>query len=432
MVRNKEIPGYQSGRQNREGKIEGYVTERRKASIGKHMRTFGRTHKKERMTTYNDRDYFTMLLHTVSSGNCAYFADACVEAYTRGQQVGHMKDEVADQKTAFDLTCDYGLELLLDLSAQWPIDNLLANFPRSDTITVLGTGATTEATIAHYEEATMTNILQRMDKLLLPTVLIKVLKDLNFIFKLCEGWQDVNNNDIPGRYLAIRMPLNASATNVTLINNIWAEQGELKNHCQKFGIKTETFNVECLKPRIIDIDSPDGLAYCQHTSIRGRDGVPAGDEFYPPVYPLNANDSENKKWWFFKDPNESNIHFLAGLLYGYEATYNPYGGAMVGALIPTGADSFAMSCKFTEGTEMLATNYIDNVEFIMELLAAWENHGVFGFEMTGTGVSNIDIDFANAAISWPKGRKLDLFYGTGIDEISHQNTLLSYLIELMF
>lgn len=432
MTRNKEIPGSQSGRTGREKKIEAWTKERSRAAVGKHMRTFRNTKKRQLMTTYDDDDYIRFLLNTVESGDCQYFGDACVEAYSRGQQVGNMKDEVAAQKTALLNTCDNGLELLLDLSAQWPLDNLMANFPRSDTITVLGTGAATEATVAHYEEATMSNIFQRMQGLELPVVLREVLKDMNFYFKVADEWKDVANNDIPSMYVIPRLPLNASATNIALITALWAEQGELKNHAKKFGIKLASFDQDWLKPRETTYGSKDGLAYFMHAPINYRDSIATNDRQKYGLNPVNADVSESKKWWFYEDPNESKINYLAKLLYPYNVTYNKYGGAMSGALVPTGADSFCMTAKFTESVELEVKDIILAIDIAKQFLATWENGAALCFELTGTDVSNFDLDTTNSKLSWWRSKDENLFYGTGIDELSSDQTYLSYLIELMF
>ena len=57
MTRNKEIPGSQSGRTGREKKIEAWTKERSRAAVGKHMRTFRNTKKRQLMTTYDDDDF---------------------------------------------------------------------------------------------------------------------------------------------------------------------------------------------------------------------------------------------------------------------------------------------------------------------------------------------------------------------------------------
>jgi hypothetical protein len=272
-----------------------------------------------------------------------------------------------------------------------------------------------------------------MDKLMLPSVLIETVKQLNFIFKIAEGWRDVNNNDIPGRYFVPRLPYNAATTNKTLITNIWAEQGELKNHCQKFGIKLEQFNPEIMKPRIIGLNSEDGIAYFQHTRFMCRNGIASANSVYLPAYDYENNGGEGKRWWFKEDPNESPLNYLMPFFQGYESTYNKYGGAMCGvSLIPTGADMGFVGCKFTESDEMLGYTLAQKIDTVKQFLACWESHGVLGFELTGTGPSNFDIDLNNVQMSWPRSTDLELFYGTGIDETSKDETFLSYLIELMF
>lgn len=429
----KVVAGRQSGQRDREKKIEPVVSSRVKSTVGKFMRTFSRNKKKEIMTTYDDVDYFTALTVHVHSANCEYFGDAVLEAYTRGQQVGHMQDEVAAQKDALDKTADYGLELLLDLSAQWPWDNLLSNFPRLDTISATGTGAAGQVTIAHYEEATMADILQKMDKLELPVFLKKILEQVNFYFKVSEGWTDMNMDDIPSRYFIPRMPYNAATTNKTLINLIWAEQGELKNHCKKFGIKLEQFSVDWLKPREIRFDSEDGIAYLSHANLFARDGTGTGNFQVVGSYPMHVNDGENGKWWFKSDPNESVLNYLSPLYYNYAATYNIYGGCMNGSsLIASGADMLAVRCKFTEPTEMLACKFIDIIDIIFKYRKFWEEGAQTNVEIQGTEISNVDVVTANAQVTWPYATELDLYYGTGIDETSKDQTFLAWLISVMF
>lgn len=425
MVR-KQIPSERSGILGRESGIEPYEKERQKKSIGKYMRTFAQTRKKEIMTTYDDVDYLTMLCSSVSSANCAYFADACEEAYTRGQKVGNMKDEVADQKTAFTDTCDYMFEILLELSAQWPLVNLLANFPKQDTI------STSAGTFANFNDATMTDILQRMQNLEVPQVVVEVLKRVNFLFKFSDGWQDVHHNDIPARYVAYRVPFLASASIVTLVNLVWAEQGEFKNHCQKFGIKTVKFSSEWLKPRIISPNSKDGLAYFQHAMWHMRNGANTTDLDYMPLYPFNADGSEAKKWWFYDDPNESELNYLAKLYQPYEGTYNKYGGALAQSFVKAAANIAGFGCKFTEGTAMTARTLAQIFDIAMEFLTVWENAGNLNLELTGLGPTNFDIDLNNVQFSWARSAKEALYYGTGIDEQSSDQTLISFLIGLMF
>lgn len=425
----KVIASERSGAKNREAKIEGWVKERQTASIGRHMRTFARTKKKELITTYDDVDYLTFLQNIRGSDECAYFADACLLAYERGQRVGNMKDEVAAQKEALDLTCDYGLELLLDLSAQWPLANLMANHYKQDTISVAG------VSITDYNEATMTAILQRMDKLELPVVLKRVLNDVNFIVKWTEPWQDVNNNDIPGSYVCIRTPYAASSTNEALVTNLWAEQGELKNHCKKFGIKLEKFSPDWLKPRIINRDHPDWLAFTQLTAVNLRNGADAADLTKLPAYHFAAANPEYKRWWFYNDPNESPINYLAPLFQPYDNPDNLYGGACVYPHVLSTADTFVSSFKFTDATAQPSDmpKLFERIDLAKEFLAIWENAGDLNFEITGTDITNTDIDLnSNAQISWFKSVDLDISYGTGIDLTAKDDTFISYLIELMF
>lgn len=427
----KAIGGQASKVINREKAIEPYEKAKQTKALGRHIRTFAQTKKKQRMTTYDDSDYMTMLCTRVSSAACAYFANACSEAYTRGQNVGNMKDQEDAQLAAFVTTCDNMIEVLMELSAQWPLKNLMAYYDRQDTISVVGTGAAGQVNLANFEDATMTDILQRMKDLEIPDVIWKVVKELNFYFKLSEGWTDVKNNNIPGRYLFYRMPYLASASIHTLITAVWAEQGELRMHCKKFGIKTSKFTSDWLVPREIRLDHVDALAYFQHGALNVRDSIATNDKQYFAAFGIHGDGAEARKWWFYDNPNESVLNYLAPLFYSYEAEFNMYGGLLSATLLPTGADSFALCGKFT-ATELVSKDIIEVIEIWMLFLAAWEQVDVINIELTGTAISNFDISVANAGITWLRSAFGDIWYGTGIDEISIKHTLLSYLQELMF
>jgi hypothetical protein len=424
-----------TGRQveDKEKKVERYVTERRKADLGRHMRTFRMARAKELYTAY-DHDLFLVALPCiVHSDSCAYLADGFLEAYTRGQKVGHMKDEEAAQKDAFDKTIDYGFELLRDLAAQWPWENLLGNFPRQDTVSQLGTGATGQVKVAHYEEATMGDILQKLDGMEFPKGLIKIVKDTNFYFKTSEAWIDGHKNSIPASYFIPTMPENASDTNKTLISLLWAEQGELRNHCQKFGIPLEKFSPDSLKPRELSLNDLDAIAYFQHAPLcyRATGGAANGES--AGLYPHDEDNGENRKWFFKEDPNESVINFMPGLWHTYEADYNPYGGAMRGWLnFGANGDAIVVTCKQYEGTEMLSKDVIEVLHLIKNYKCLWEDDTVTNMELQGTELTNTDAVFANQAWTWPKSIDLELYQASGIDETSRKNTFLSYLIEILF
>lgn len=427
----RPVSGRQSGITDKEKRIAPEEKKRQKAAIGRHMRTFSRTKKREDMTAYNVDYYAIFLLHTVNSNTFAYLGDAALEAYTRGQQVGNMKDEEATQKDALDKTTDYAGELLFDLAAQWPFNNLFSNFAKVDTVTVPGTPA-----IANYENSTMTDILQKMDKLMLPSFLKSILQTLNFYVKLAEGWKDVNNNEIPGRYLFMRIPMNAATTNKTLIDNIWTEQGELKNHCKKFGIKLEKFDVEWLTPREVNVGDKDFLAFRQACSLVIR--ATAANARLDVDYDYHADQGELKRWWFVQDPNESNVNYLVPMLNPYNATYNKYGGQLceIEDGVPAIAETAGFGAAFID-SNVATIAAIDMVDILELFLAVWED-GSTNFEFQGTAVANKDINISDGRFSWKDAyRSLandgqPLFYGTGIDETSKDESFLSYLIELMF
>lgn len=409
-----------------------YYKQRNKESVGqgnRHMQTFNYSRKSERMTSYSDSDYLVVKGTGVNSGGAAYFAAGCLEAFLRGMKTGNMKEIVADQQTGFVNSCDYGIEILLELGIQMMIKKLLAYAPRCDTVTSLGDGATTNVDVALYEEATLTDLLQMLKELEFPDVVWKVVKDLLFYFKVSDSWMK-GETVIPPRYFIPYIPYAAAATVKGLIQTYIAEQGEMRLHCQKFGIKISKFSESWLDARELTFEHPDALAYFNHAGLNYRGG--AADKTVFRTYPFQDDVSEGGKWWFYNDPNETKLNYLAKLFETYNATYNKYGGLLNLGVYTTTQDDWAVRAKYTEGTEFLATTILEQIDIWLNFNAAWCQVNTLNIELTGTDITNGDINLANSGISWPFATIRNAKYGVGLDEVASDNVLINYLIELMF
>lgn len=414
-----------------------YYKARNKESTGqgnKHMRTFAYSKKTERMTSYADVNYITLLLKTVKSTACAKFALACKEAYIRGMKTGNMKEIVADQETGFVNSCDYWFELLAELSVQTTMKKLMSNPPRSDTVTDLGDGETSNTNVALFEDATFADILMMLKDKEIPEVVVKVWKSFNFYYKMSEGWIK-GETAIPDSYLLWYTPLAAASTIKDLVKSAIAEQGESRLHCQKFGIKTVKFSDAFLdaEERMLKTKdlSDESISFFNFNPLCYR--ALAADKMIYPLYPFHADTSETKKWWSTTgDPNNAKMNYLAKLLHEYNATYNQWGGAMSGPLYTTTQDDWCIRAKYTESAEFLADEIVTYIEVFMKFAAAWQQTNTVNIELTGTDVSNYDINLANSGLTWPLATELDLKSGSGIDETASDETLISYLIELMY
>jgi hypothetical protein len=239
----------------------------------------------------------------------------------------------------------------------------------------------------------------------------------------------VGETAIPARYFLPFGPYGASASLKTLILALHSEQGECKLHCEKFGIKKSKWNNEWFEPVEKSIDDLDAIPYFNFSPVAYRGG--AADQNRYPLYPFNADASESNQYWFKNDPNESKLNYLAKLFHGYNATYNKYGG-IFGPLYSTSQDDWAFCANYTESSEFLQTDLISQIEVAMLFKALWQQTNVINIELSGTDVSNYDINYTNAGISWPLATQRGLKYGNGLDEAASDNVLISYLMELMF
>jgi hypothetical protein len=422
MVRQQTVRPQSGNKDTVAGK---YHKERNKSSVGRFMRTFSYSKLRERMTQWSDKDYLVILFKSIDSDACAYMADAFIEAWSQGMKTGNMKEVTASQQTAFDNSVDYMFEVLGELSPQNTMKKLLSNPTFQDTVTDV-----TSPTIACYEPATLADLYQLLEGTTWPDAVVQVWKKLNFYFKLQTGYQ-VAEIAIPDRYVMPFMPYKASDDVKTLCLSIRANQGEMEMHCKKFGIKTTKFSQDWFEAREITINDLDAISYFQHAGLNFRNSADTADRDYWPSNPLHEDGSESKKWWFKTDPNESALNYLAPVFYPYQAQYNMYGGLLSLSHFSNTQNVWAVKCKYTD-TTFTNTTFQQQIELAMCFLAMWEQTNTLNIELTGTEVTNNDINYSNNGISWPYATERELVYGTGINEDSKDQTLIAYLISLMF
>ena len=75
----------------------------------------------------------------------------------------------------------------------------------------------------------------------------------------------------------------------------------------------------------------------------------------------------------------------------------------------------------SESAEFLGTSLFNQIGFMMNFKALWDQTNVINIELTGTDVTNLDLTL------WPMSRIHGLKYGQGIDETASDNIYLNYL-----
>lgn len=424
MTRNPA--GSRTGEVDKTRSIKGYNQARDKGEKGKWFPNFKHSRYSEKMTTYDDIDYIFILFNRASSATeAAYIANGCEEAVTIGRQTGNMKEEVAAQKTAYKQIIDDWMQIIFELAAQEAIIDLMENPPRSDSATSLGDGNTGNTNIALFTKSSRATMLQELEGLVMPNVVMEIFRPLNFYWKLLDPWI-LGETTIPARYILPRMPTNALTTINTLISSVYSNQGEAKMHMDKFKIKYKTWpGIDALKPRELRIADTDSIAYLSHMNLCYR-GIAAA-KISPPAYGFDADGSENHRYYFKDSPNESVINVLAKLLEPYDATYNQYGGLLANAAITTSQNDAGMSAKLTESSEFLGTTIYNNLDFLLNVKAIWDQTDDINIELTGSDPTNADISGF-----WPLASQLDLKYAKGMDETRTDNVLLNWLKSVTF
>jgi hypothetical protein len=268
-------------------------------------------------------------------------------------------------------------------------------------------------------------LMQELEGLIIPNLVIEILKPLNFYIKMSEPWIQ-GETTIPPRYVVLRTPSLSLASLNSYVETIRSNQGEAKMHMDKFGIKYSTWDQSLLEARELTINDIDAIAYFQHAYLMINNTTGSPQYYKPQSIDLGQDGGEDYKYYFADNPNESVINVLAKLFHTREATYNKYGGTFVNYEDPGGNSDMCVQCKYTESTEFLANTVLNNFDILSQFRAFWEQTDTLNVSLTGTGISNDDYP------TWLTALLKDLKYGSGLDENRSDAVLESFARSVMF
>lgn len=221
------------------------ATQRKKASArSRFFRNFHRTKQKAYMTTYNDTQFVSvnlLSLSLITGGDPQTAFDGLIDvAWMAGAKTGNIKDLVAGQESAYKAWMERWTIIAWELAAQLMLRPLVSAMTESSTT------ATTNATIAIWKQSDWDQYIASISKLDCPEFVYRFLKPFLFYVRMTESY-DKAGITIPPSYFIPICYRYALATLETAREAVKANSSEAMLHCMKFGIPFSKFSIDKLK-----------------------------------------------------------------------------------------------------------------------------------------------------------------------------------------
>ena len=432
----KQISGPISKMPNDPAPIKTYNRARYKEDKGRYFPTAKHSVYDTFIESVIDNDYMLIIPRVFDTAQ--YIGNLFTLSYSLGLKTGNHKEINDTEEAAAEALVENWIALFFNLGPQQTILDLMDNPPRSDTISAIGDGATSNTNIALFAEDARNTLISELEGMPVPKFVIELWKGLGFYLKTREPWF-VGATSIPGQYLVPIMPYSALTTMQTAKEAVYSNQGLSRNHFDKFGIQHSPFSASMLDSKEIDVSKGtwdgDALGFFAEWFIPYREVSPA-DVTLMPATKLNADGSEAHELFFPTggNPNDIPLYSFLPLIYPYIADYNIYGG-LLKSLFSTTVRDMVMRASKSESSEFLACNDAPTESWGGALLPQFRcltdgSHTDANLALSITGdYKAADSDYVNV---WPAGEARGYKKWKGYSETNWKSMIINHAVDMIY
>lgn len=421
-------------------KMDSYMKESRKSSVGKFMRTFSRSKTSQVITAWDS------IYHFIGGGNYWYpLADvtgAVDSATTVSSQIeglldatwelyyknANLKDLEAAEEASWKLY--FGAMFFIKSALQITHTYMcyLPAYTEADDVP----GALTTGNIFFPEQQSYDTFVASMSEFPVPA-LIDHIVDLfcGWVIQLSKEYERYTLRIPPMIFYPWVLPYDLEDLEAArgLLRVNW---GNAITHAQKFGLKMGSWK-DPVKPVIKMPSDLDVFAFFNHAHFKFYDNQPAQVEVYPDGAFMgtdHTSDYTNTEYFFMDTPNESPIHVLAPFFGTYNAVNNPYGGLILEMDANTTEYRVNFHACAQHGTSFTVTSLTSaGVEALLLFFKGyWDgNSAAFQVQLNGT-----DFTAEQAVVGhWPLAHALSAYIGGGRPGNETDNDILNYIGRLL-
>ena len=419
-------------------KLDTYNRDSRSKAVGNFMQTFSRTKTGQVILTWNDTDYFWIIMNTFSvladaSGavdsatvGSAQFLAWLDDAWEMYYKNANLKDLVAADETSWKLYfcaaffIKHGVQLMYNYRCYLPAYTEADSTPGSS------------SQIAYFSQESFDTFVASMKEYPMPKGVNELVDTFcTWVIEMFPPYER-GTLRLPGMYVC---PFNfiydledlEAARDLLRVN--W---GGMETHAKKYGLPTEAWK-DPVKPTVKQPNDVDVIAHFTHASFEIYGDAPASVNVYPDGNFQGSdltNDYTNTEYIFKDTPNESKIHVLAPLYGTYNATNNKYGGWIIEQDAPNvlyKINALSVSQHGTSLTSHLATTV--GAQTILKLFKAYHdgNSAAFQLFIDGTNLTAAQLQVGQ----WELASDNKCFKASGRRATVTNNDLINFLGRLI-